>query len=126
MSLCRRSLIVYALAPLFAAIVSCASPLRTTENALPDWLDARIKQEQSQPVANPPASVWEYEYKGQTTYYIPSRCCDVYSELYDAKGTLLCNPDGGITGKGDGRCNDFMSERKREKLIWRDSRGSST
>jgi hypothetical protein len=42
--------------------------------------------------------------------------------LYDENCTLLCLPDGGITGQGNGKCANFFIERTNEKLIWEDSR----
>lgn len=82
----------------------------------------KIKQLKNEEVWNPPASVWQYEYKGQVVYYIPARCCDIPSSLYDANCNLICHPDGGFTGKGDGKCTDFADKRTKEKLIWKDER----
>jgi hypothetical protein len=42
--------------------------------------------------------------------------------LYDAGGDMICAPDGGLTGKGDGKCPDFLSIRKNEALVWKDTR----
>ncbi len=76
----------------------------------------------NEPVGNPPQSIWQYEYNGQTVYYVPPQCCDQFGQLYDASGTLLCAPDGGFTGRGDGKCPDFFKVRTNEVLIWKDSR----
>jgi hypothetical protein len=106
---------------LFAAL--CMAPLASsTESGNPAWVDDLIALFSAQPVGNPPQSIYSYEYKGQTVYYVAPQCCDQYSRLYDAEGTLLCAPDGGIIGSGDGRCPDFCKERKNERLIWRDHR----
>ena len=35
---------------------------------------------------------------------------------------VICHPDGGITGRGDGRCPDFFVERRNERVVWRDQR----
>jgi hypothetical protein len=78
----------------------------------------------SQPVANPPASITAFTYRDETVYFLPSRCCDIPSVLYDVNGVVLCAPDGGITGQGDGRCQDFMTARRDERLIWVDPRGT--
>jgi Tol biopolymer transport system component len=83
---------------------------------------ALIEDLKSQPVANPPAYVASYEYSGQVVYYVPPRCCDIFGNLYDAQGQLICHPDGGIAGNGDGRCPDFLSQRKNETVLWRDTR----
>ncbi len=88
----------------------------------PHWVNELISEYQSQPLGNPPQSIWQYTYMGETVYYIPPQCCDQFSELYDKEGDSICAPDGGISGHGDGRCPDFFKERKNEKLIWKDSR----
>lgn len=92
------------------------------ETAIPDCIQQKINTLEKENVRNPPAKVYQYTYQNQTVYYIPSYCCDVYSELYDSNCTLICHPDGGITGRGDGRCTDFFDLRKDEKLIWEDLR----
>lgn len=44
------------------------------------------------------------------------------SELYDESCALICRPEGGITGMGDGKCAGFLEERREEKMIWKDER----
>jgi Domain of unknown function (DUF6970) len=94
----------------------------TTQNSNPDWVNRMIADFQSKPVGNPPHSIYSYEYKGDVVYYVPPQCCDQYSVLYDSKGNVLCAPDGGLTGRGDGRCPDFQQSAKNKQLIWRDNR----
>jgi hypothetical protein len=55
-------------------------------------------------------------------YYLPPRCCDIFGNLYDSQGQIICHPDGGIAGHGDGRCPDFLNQRTNETVIWRDTR----
>lgn len=55
-------------------------------------------------------------------YYVPPQCCDQFSTLYDANGNVICAPDGGFFGTGDGRCPDFFTDRTNEKLVWNDGR----
>ncbi len=81
-----------------------------------------IKEIEAEPVSNPPRSVWQYLYKGEIVYYIPSICCDIPSRLLGADCKLICNPDGGFAGTGDGKCKDFFTTRTKEKLIWQDKR----
>ena len=81
-----------------------------------------IEQIKSQPVWNPPAQVLRYQYKGKAIYYIPQRCCDIPSLLIDENCQVLCSPDGGISGGGDGKCADFFALRSEGKLIWKDMR----
>ena len=95
---------------------------QATQTGNPAWVDQLIKKFQSDPVGNPPQSIWRYEYNGQVVYFIPAQCCDQYSTLYDKSGDVICAPDGGFTGKGDGKCSDFFDKRTNEQLIWKDSR----
>jgi hypothetical protein len=88
----------------------------------PAWLTTVIGQLETQPVANPPAFIASYEYKGETVYFVPQRCCDVMSVVYRSDGAVMCHADGGFTGAGDGRCPDFFAERRNERVIWRDPR----
>ena len=97
-------------------------PPITLESSLPAWLTDLIRQLENEPVANPPATIARYEYKGQTVYFLPQRCCDIFSNLYDADGNIIGHPDGGITGQGDGRVPDFFEERSNEAPIWKDAR----
>jgi hypothetical protein len=89
---------------------------------IPACILQKINEIQADEVRNPPASVWQYEYNQKTVYYIPAYCCDIQSQLLDENCNLICSPDGGLTGKGDGKCPDFFTNRKNEKLIWQDER----
>ncbi|MBF9253077.1 hypothetical protein I2I11_07220 [Pontibacter sp. 172403-2] len=98
-------------------------PDGATANALAaPWLSQLIQQLQEDKPANPPAKIYRYTYHDQEVYYLTSRCCDIPGKVYDMYGNVLCEPDGGITGKGDGRCPDFFEQRKNETLIWEDKR----
>ena len=65
-----------------------------------------------------PQRVIEYLYKGKKVYYVAMPCCDFFNEVYDNKCNFLGSPDGGFTGKGDGKIPDFFEEAKNEKLVW--------
>ena len=107
---------------IFAVIMLLAGCAQATQPANPAWLDQLIKKFESDPVGNPPLSIWKYEYNSQTVYFVPARCCDIPSTLYDVQGTVLCAPDGGFTGRGDGKCTDFFDTRTGGQLVWQDSR----
>lgn len=113
-----------ALAPLLALglLTGCAAA-PVPPPPTPAVVEQLIERFQAEPVANPPRSILRYDFQGRTVYYVPPACCDVPSELYDAAGTPICSPDGGLTGRGDGRCPTFFEERSGEALVWRDSRG---
>ncbi|MCC2545716.1 hypothetical protein LJY25_04605 [Hymenobacter sp. BT175] len=88
----------------------------------PKWLDDKILAFQAEPKQNPPIQVMSYRYNGEVVYYVTAPCCDQFTTLYDQQGKVLCQPDGGITGRGDGRCADFTKNRTEEKLVWQDQR----
>ena len=84
------------------------------ENKYPCWIRELIARG---------GSVWRCIYKNQIVYYHPPLgCCDMQSVLYDELGNLICSPDGGFTGQGDGRCRDFFEERKNCEAIGKDTR----
>ena len=100
-------------------------PVRVLESDTtqrPAWLKARIAAVLAERKRNPITRVLRYSYAGQTVYYQSAPCCDQYSQVFDTKGRLLCQPDGGITGKGDGKCPDFDKKKTNEKLVWQDPR----
>jgi hypothetical protein len=96
--------------------------LPDSANTSPAWLTTLIRQLEAQPVANPPAFIARYEYKGEAVYFVPQRCCDVMSVVYRSDGAVMCHADGGIAGTGDGRCPDFFAARRNERIVWRDPR----
>lgn len=89
---------------------------------VPSCIQQRITAILAEPIRNPPARILRFTCNGQTVYYIPAYCCDQYSELYDDSCTLICHPDGGITGGGDGQCTNFWSTVTNSVEIWRDPR----
>jgi hypothetical protein len=100
-------------------LIGCA---RSTVPDEPNWVQDLVATYEKDPVGNPPQSIWQYEYKGQTVYFVPAQCCEQYSTLYDAGGEVICSPDGGFTGQVSEKCPDFNQERTDEKLIWMDAR----
>lgn len=66
-----------------------------------------------------PQRVVEYMYNGKKVYYVVAPCCDQFNELYDANCKKLGNPDGGFTGRGDGKFPDFAEKRTKEKVLWK-------
>jgi len=87
------------------------------------WLDDLIAKFENDLDSNPPHSIYQYDYQGKTVYYVPPQCCDQYSTLYDTCGNVICAPDGGITGTGDGTCPDFITARQNETVIFKQSVG---
>lgn len=88
----------------------------------PEWVQDLIGELEAEPVRNPPASITRYLFEGDTVYYVPPFCCDMTSVLYSSDGEVLCAPDGGLAGTGDGQCADFHQQAEGAQLIWQDSR----
>src|SRR6478672_522881 len=111
---------------------SCCSSKKTTDTAntdttakgqdssvvLPKCINKMIAEFSKAKVENPPRKIYSYNYNGKTVYYVTPPCCDFYSDLYDSDCNLIGHPDGGFTGKGDGKMTDFHSTKSGEKLVW--------
>lgn len=102
----------------YLLLVGCSST--QIETPIPSCIQKKIIEIQNNPIQNPPAKVQKWEVNGAIYYYITSNCCDQYNYLYDEGCTIICAPDGGITGFGDGKCFDFSNLKK--TLIWEDNR----
>ncbi len=118
-------LLVLASGALFAA---CARPAPTPASTPtlvsapaptgnPAWVDRLIADATGNPGGSPQA-IYRYHYRGKTVYYVLSPCCDMYNYLYDADGNAICAPDGGFTGRGDGKCPDFKQTATDRIVIW--------
>lgn len=90
--------------------------------ALPSCLKNKIDSFKLKEVHERPQSVVEYMYKNKKVYYVVMPCCDFYNEVYDANCRYLGAPDGGFTGKGDGKIPDFIAEAKPGKVIWKSTK----
>lgn len=103
-------------------LASCAHPNGDGFADLPSWLQAHVAQVNAQERYPSVIAVWEWPYQGRTVYEVQPGCCDRFNELYDAKGTYLCAPSGGFTGRGDGKCPDAVAAREaageRVRKVW--------
>ncbi len=89
---------------------------------MPVCLQKKINEIKKEQRWNPPATINEYMYKDKTAYLFSSNCCDQYNEVYDSECKYICAPSGGITGRGDGQCEDFNTSAKLVRLVWKDDR----
>ena len=78
----------------------------------------KIKTLSDDPAEGSPLYVAQYQYNNHTVYYMASACCDKFNAVYDSACHLLGYPDGGYTGRGDGKMTDFSSEAKNKKVVW--------
>jgi len=88
----------------------------------PICIRQKIDSIQQTPVWNPPAEIHEYEYNGQKVFVMSAPCCDFFNTAVDENCNYLCAPSGGYTGKGDGKCADFIAIAKHIRLVWKDER----
>jgi len=117
MAVSTRSLLI--LIVLTAPLSSCEK--LDLEVNIPNCVERKIKEIKKEDVRNPPAEVWQWKVNEKIYYYITSDCCDKFNYLYDDNCNVVCAPDGGITGAGDGNCPDFNGQVERT-LIWKDDR----
>jgi hypothetical protein len=94
------------------------------ENTPKSCIDSLKEQIQNLPPQTPPATIWQYTYNGSVVYLVPAPCCDRFNPLYNVDCEIICHPDGGITGKGDGKCNYFHSSATDKELLWKDTRSA--
>lgn len=92
------------------------------EQKTPICILKRIESIKNEPVWNPPAEVYEYEYQSKKVYAISADCCDRFTTVVDADCNYVCSPSGGFTGRGDGKCTGFFKEAKQLRLVWKDER----
>lgn len=106
------------------AVSSCSNSKnsKTDPASLPICIQDLIKKHQSEEIKNPPIKIYSYSYNGMTVYYETAPCCDMFSNLYNKECVLLGHPDGGITGRGDGKFPDFATIATNQKLVWEDKR----
>ena len=87
-------------------------------SSLPEWLRAKIVQFEALPADRAPQGIWRITYNGQPAFYLQSPCCDQYNPLFSAQGNEICNPSGGFTGRGDGKCPKPMDQGTQASFVW--------
>lgn len=91
------------------------------EMDLPYCIKTKIVSILANEVNNPTTQIWKWKVDDKTYYYITSNCCDQYNYLYNSNCEIVCAPDGGISGNGDGNCPSFTTEIQKT-LVWEDPR----
>lgn len=71
-----------------------------------------------------PLRVVEYVYKEEKVYYVVMPCCDNFNVVYDSYCRVIGHPDGGFTGRGDGKLPDFFRDVKNERLVWENKKNN--
>lgn len=80
---------------------------------LPSCVIDRLLDDNQLPVIR----VERWDIDGRALYYFVADCCDIPNMLYDDNCEVVCSPDGGFTGQGDGNCPDFPDDFERT-VIW--------
>ena len=110
---------------LFPLLISCTSNKKlntvnetTPAKGMPACIES-IFNSMSSETNGSPQSVTRYTFNNQTVYYLVSPCCDKYNIVYDSACNILGYPDGGFTGKGDGKMSDFKTGATNGKVVWK-------
>lgn len=109
-----KNLIILLVVP-FLSVSECGKK----KNTIPSCLEKMITERTKEIPPNPPEQIDEYLYNGKTVYLVTAPCCDQFNVVYDENCKEICAPSGGITGKGDGKCEDFSKTAQYVKLIWK-------
>lgn len=99
-------------------LMSCAGNKKQGISGMPPCLVTKIEGMKTDTKVNPPQSVIQYTYKGTAVFYITAGCCDQFNPVYNSDCDYLGAPDGGITGKGDGKISDFFANATNKKVVW--------
>ena len=99
-------------------LFACAEKKINKISGMPPCMVSKIEEMLKAQSANQPQVVTQYSYKGAAVFYITSGCCDQYNPVYSSDCQYLGAPDGGITGKGDGRLPDFYTNTTNKKIVW--------
>ena len=99
-------------------LMSCAGNKKQGISGMPPCLVTKIEGMKTDTKVNPPQSVIQYTYKGIAVFYITAGCCDQFNPVYNSDCDYLGAPDGGITGKGDGKISGFFANATNKKVVW--------
>ena len=99
-------------------LMSCSGNKMRGISGMPPCMVTKIDSMKMNAKVNPPKSVTQYTYKGASVFYITSGCCDQFNPVYNSDCDYLGAPDGGITGKGDGKIPDFFANATNKKVVW--------
>jgi len=100
-------------------LLSCAGNKSQGISGMPPCMVTKIEEMKSDPKVNAPQSVTQYMYKGSAVFYISAGCCDQFNQVYNSDCDYLGSPDGGISGKGDGKISDFFASATNKKVVWK-------
>ena len=97
-----------------------AEDKKELSDSIPACLQHLIDIGNKETPPNGPKQIDEYLYKEKKAYLLMAQCCDQFDMLYDENCKEICSPTGGFSGRGDGRCPEFIREAKLVKTIWKE------
>ena len=100
-------------------LFSCqADKVIASKETIPPCLKVTIDKMAADLSEGSPVSITRFLYRGKKVYYMVASCCDKYNIVYDSTCAVLGYPDGGFTGRGDGKMPGFAKEAIEPKVIW--------
>jgi hypothetical protein len=99
-------------------VLFLSSSLFFSSECWPKELPENVKRA-VQKVSNSTKSlqISEFSYEGKSFYWVPpGQCCDLFDTLIDGQGKVVCHPAGGIAGRGDGKCPDYVQKLKKLRV----------
>lgn len=98
----------------FLALTSCDKKVEIDPSLnVPSCIETKVKNDKEKI-----RELWKYSTSESVYYYFLSECCDAYNYLYDSQCNKICALDGGLSGKGDGKCPQFPKEIEKT-LVWK-------
>ncbi len=113
----KKSILFYL--PLFSLSFLCFTSCTKDDlpKDLPSCMKKIIEKLDREPKTAIPRQIYRAQYQNETVYYYSGdQAFDGFSNLYNENCEIICHPDGGFSGNGDGRCPDF--EATNLELIW--------
>ena len=110
--------IVYRFSILFLGLWVFVSCDKEREETVPACIQEMIDENKNGDASTPAEEIHRWSTKTTTYYYVVSECCDQYNYLLDETCQIVCAPDGGINGAGDGNC-PYFGESFETDLIWK-------
>ncbi len=97
----------------FCLLFSCSS-MKTNTTDLQKLLESYAKSHDNEK----PAQIEKWTVDSAIYYHVFPKGADRYSELYNSDLELICHPEGGMVGTGDGKCPDWAKTVKNKEIIW--------
>jgi len=110
---------IFSVAVITLLFFSCSNKNGNKSNvSIPSCLSQQIALLDKKQTTDPPVQIDEYMYNNKRVFLFTAGCCDQYNTVYDEQCNAICAPSGGLDGKGDHKCENFLKDAKLIKKIW--------